>query len=625
MLKTIKVHHPSLSGPITFSFSAAERKAFRRQQYMPPSEWAPTHMVIPTGKYEHSLLLPEMTPHILDMLDAVAEPYVRECNVAAPSQDNKTTFALTFLAWASVYRPGPTMSVFPTEPMSAENMQERIQIAYKHSPMLQKLLTGQTKDMATHSLRLVHSFHKLAWYGSIPSMQNRTIKYLYEDEIDLAEGKFVEADRRVRTVDDHKIIRTSAVILEHGGMWKILHKETAAVYVWWARCPHCMTLQYMTDERIKFNKEDGRLKIKNGKLARYECISDLCPKRKWDDQDRDAAMLLGEWRHFEGDDLSDPAGFARPGQPIKLHMRENRPESIGFFRQSWQSRFVSLSSVAHDFLKSRDKELSPEDRWIAYSDYLKNHRSFPRKPETKTKPWKVYLGLRDDRPAGLVPSGGVVAGLFAGVDTQGPVNAPGFWVSIYAVGYGMQRDMWLVWHGWADGFAALATRLFDWTYSDIDGNKYYVELAVQDMLGHHTNAVKDFALAYEGLLLPSYGARLQNSGEAFRLKRYENGSRALQVNDQLAKNKLAAKLAVQRDDPGALRLHAEVSEDFCRQLFPWPRDHKGVFQDPPQGVADHAGDCAKLAMVAADYAGTQFRVPFAEDGEDEEFTVVIGG
>jgi len=622
----IRVKHPTLKGRFSFKFSAQERKVFQRKKRIIPSEWSAKNMIIPTGKYEHGLVNMDITPHLAGMLDAAAQPYVRECNVCAPSQTSKTTFAFTFLAWASVYLPGPTLSVFPVEPLATENMVERIQIAYNKSPTLASLKTGRKDDESKHHLRLINMFHRLAWYGSISSMQNRTIKYCYEDEIDLSGGRYVEADKRVRTVSDHKILRTSATILENGGIWTILEKETSAVYVRWARCPCCMHLQYMVDKRIKFDKEVGRLRIKDEKLARYDCSNPDC-NALWTDQDRDRAMQLGEWRHFAGDKLSDFKQYQEPGEPIRIHMLKNRPVSIGFILHSWQSHFVSLSEVAHDLLKSTDKELAPEDRLIHYKDYCKNHRSFPFRYLVQAKPVNDILKLRDERPAWLVPGNGVVAGVYAGIDT----HDNGFYVTIWAIGYGFKRDVWLIGYRFVDSFAAIAEMLFETAYEDNDGNRYMVELAAQDMLGHRTSEVKDFCVEYDGLIIPAFGVQEIKSGEAYTLhqqeyvsgtgQRYPGGLKTMRVNTKFFKDRFSAKLAVAPLDPGSIRLHSEADKNFCGQLIAEARNEKNIWE-LISGRANHYGDASLLAFIAAEHAGVQFRQPPLNEGNYDDDDMV---
>ena len=83
---------------------------------------------------------------------------------------------------------------------------------------------------------------------------------------------------------------------------------------------------------------------------------------------------------------------------------------------SWISHFVSLSDAAAAFLRGlRDKG--------KLRDFKNNHEAVPWVVYEHERKEDAVLALKDDRPQGLVPSGGVVAALTAGVDTQDN----GFW------------------------------------------------------------------------------------------------------------------------------------------------------------------------------------------------------
>lgn len=97
-----------------------------------------------------------------------------------------------------------------------------------------------------------------------------------------------------------------------------------------------------------------------------------------------------------------------------------------------------------------------------------------KRPPSLFLPWKDYtverkedmlLALRDERYMGLVPSGGVICGLTAGVDTQNR----GFYYEIRAWGWGMNLESWQIRFGYVETFEALEEILISHRYLDEDG------------------------------------------------------------------------------------------------------------------------------------------------------------
>lgn len=282
------------NGRYRFTFSKAERQALRKRKKEQPSKWAPKNVKIPTGPFECNYVNLDLTPHLAGMIDAYALSFVRKLTICAAPQTTKTTAALICKAWSSVFDPGPTLSIYPTEVTGTEIMQERVQPAYKQSPQLRRQM--------------------------------------------------------------------------------------------------------------------------------------------WDDEARNQAARRGVWR-LQTEDGS-------PGEEMFRHLNRTRAQSIGFIVPSWISYFVSLFEVAAACLKTRDKNLSPEERFMAYKDFQNVHRSRPWKFELQTQAVDKIRIFCDDRPAGRLPGGERVASLLFGIDTQDDC----FYLSIWAFGYGFQTSS-----GWSCG------------------------------------------------------------------------------------------------------------------------------------------------------------------------------
>lgn len=622
------------NGRYMFSISAAERAVLRRRKKELPSDWAPRNFKVPTGPFESGYLSFEITPHLFGMLDAYALPFVRKIAVCAAPQTTKTTFGHAALAWSSVFDPGPALHAYPTEATGVEIMEERIQRIYKDSPQLRRLMTGRKEDVSKHKLRLRNMYHRLAWAGSLTSFAHRSIKHWIADEVD----KYGErpSDTETSTLDLLKLrgrtykngtgLVLSSASTENGFIWREITKETEAVFVYWSRCPYCNTEQMMEFSPENFfypQAEDGeqpdRKEIESRKLARYICTEPSC-RMMWDDDARDKAQRLnmrGGWKLRTED--------GSKGEEMFRHLHRVRPASIGFIVPAWISYFVSLSEVTAAWLKCSDQNLSPEEQFAAYQNFMNAYRSLPWKMELQTQPVDKIKEFCDTRPEGLLPGGEQAATLLAAVDTQ---DDGVFYISLWAIGWGRKNEQWLVLRKKIDSFESIAEICWNSEYFDGDGQRHMVEHVFIDMLGHRTKEVLEFCVQYEGLITPIFGSSrdMGSTPYAFSQREYLPGSdkplpgggiRAIRINTRYYKDNMAIKLSLDADTPGAIHLYSTAGDDYCRQLVSEARDEKGAWTQIGNR-ANHYWDNWMAINCLADWLGVMHRIQPEPGIVDEE-------
>ena len=610
-------------GIYRFAFSSQEKRQMRRRRKVKPSEWVGRHVKVAAGRFAGAYMNLDMRPHLAGIMDAYVLPFVRKVTVSAVPQGGKTTLSVAWFAWTAYFEPGPTLTVYPNEQTGTENMQDRFQKTFELSPVLRRLLTGRKEDVAKHALRLVNCWLRVGWSGSTTSAANRSIRYLNLDEVnkytekpDKSEASIFSLFKiRVRDFANHKVTVMSSPSDERGFITIELERETEAVFAYWVRCPYCGTEQNMDfspetwwwphDEKVRPDgsverKSVDRKEILSRSLARYVCVNTDCSMRLWDDDARNQAIQTRIWRLRTAD--------GSKGEEMFRYLYRVRPASIGFEFPSWILRSVSLSEVAHDYLKSKDKTLSPEERFEAAQNFSNKHRCRPWRFEIRQRPVEQIKRLCDERPEGVVPGGGRVAGLFAGIDTQDE----SLFLSIWAMGYGVAADQWLILRKQVIGLDDAARLLWQNEYYDNDGNRYPVLFALQDMGGHRQKEVLEFCIGYEGMILPAFGATRPMPGPyTFSQKEYAPGDyqalpgggvRAVRVNTKWFKDFLAVRLNLDPDTPGAVHLFHDCDEDFRKQLLSEVRDDKGVWQRI-SGQANHYLDCWVLANCAAEYYG----------------------
>lgn len=581
-----------------FRFAKGERKVFRKRRPVPVSEWAQKHRVV------HQSSIPgrwhnEVTPYMTGVMDASFFPSVESVIICKTPQTGGSEAIHNCVGYAIDRAPGPAMYVFPDRLTAKENAQDRIAPMLESSPRLRTYLTGQSDDTSSLRINLAHMTIYLGWSGSVSRLGNKPIRYLVLDELDKYQNPKNEAssealaEKRTTTWRrKRKVWKISTPTVESGPIWRALTEEAQVVFDYWVRCPHCGSWQLMEFDRIKWPQDEAVARdpesVQARRLAWYEC--EMCGTC-WDDNDRDKAVRLGQWRS------------RGTGMELQAHLRTHRPAKVGFHVPAWLSYFVSLSEVAAAFLRWKKS---------GNRDDLKNFVT-----QYKAEPWRAYdiqrtegaiHALSDDRPRGVVPGldgDGLpkVAALVAGVDSQKRY----FRYVIRAVGWGGDEESWLVQAGSVPTFEALEQVLFKNVYCDVDGNEHRVKLAVQDAMGTRTKDVYTFCAKHRGRIFPYQGKRTQTTPVRYAPQEFYPGTKARipgglvlwKVDTTFFKNDLAAKLQIAPDDPGAFHLHADVTDEYAREMTVEYFDENKLCWLCPNGKDNHFWDCEVMALVAA--------------------------
>ncbi len=583
---------------IKFAPFAGERRALRKRRFVPPSVWAEKHRVVTYGPLAGALWDHSFMPHLRGIMDAFAWPSVREIGNCKAPQTGSSASMETLMGYVADMDPGPCLVVYPDKDTASKRSMDYLQDVFRLSPRLKGLLTGVDEDMARMRIKLQTMLLYLGWAGSATSIANVSVRYLWLDEID----KYPETPsaREANTVDlvlervrafryNSKVFFNSTPTVESGPIWQFLQKANA-IYDYYAKCPDCGHMQRMVFKNIRW-PEDQRdpMIVKDQRLASYVC--EECGSA-WDDETRNEAVRLGEWR--------DRA----TGLELMAHLKAYSPERICFHTPSWISRLVSLSEAASAFLAGlKDKNK------LKY--FQTQHSAEPwvdvrREVSDEDNP---IIRLKDDRPRGVVPSGVPIAALTAACDTQ----SIGYWYEIRAWGYGMSLDSWQIREGFVETDDALMQILFGDIYRDLSGAEYTVMLAVIDAMGKRTAQVYDLCRQYRHRLVPLKGE--QRMSQPFTITNLEyypdskkpipGGLQLYRIDTNYYKNLLASKLEVAQGDPGSWRMHSEMTLDWARQMTAEFVNEKGLWECP-EGRANHGWDCSVYQLFAADRLGVKF-------------------
>lgn len=609
----------------------AERLRLRKPKRRPVSEWSERYRVLSQssrpGPWRNST-----ARYLVGIMDAIDHPSVETVCFCKPPQSGGSEAVHNFVGSRIDMDPGEVLYIYPDDHTASLNSKDRIQPMLTASPRLSSYMTGADDDVSTRRIKLQHMVIYLASAQSASQLANKPCKYVIFDETDKyptelkGEADPISLGRKRTTTYAHsrKMIELSTPTTERGQIWTSL-RTAQVVFHYWARCPHCGELQTMLFSSIKWDGGGSAdpEEVEAYGLAWYECRH--C-SRPWSDEERDDAVRRGEWRACSGGQElfkeRDEALGEHRGMRLFEALDAIQPKKIGFHIPAWVSPFVSLSECAAAFLKGQKDNTKLKDFSNAYE-------AIPWKDVHAERKEAPILALRDDRPRGLVPGGGVVAVLHATVDTQDN----GFFYEIRAWGWGFAQDSWCVREGFipADwrkvapedlqersykyhpAFDALRQVLFEDAYMDADGTQYPVQFALIDAMGHHTTDVYDFCRAHRGMIFPFKGEQKMATLYAWSdidtypgtSRKIPGGIKLLRANVTHFKNMLSDRLAIDPADPGAWRYHAETDHEWARMMCAEYKNEKTGKWECPSGRANHGWDCAVYHLVAAEVRGVK--------------------
>lgn len=585
---------------LAFSFSAAERRVFRKRRKIKVSEWCEKHRIVTMS----SLAGPwrnKVTPYLAGIMDASFFPSVREIAICASPQSGKSEAVNNCIAYAADRDPGPVLYVYPDELTAKENCNDRIQPMFTSSRRLRETMTGRQDDATAMRINLKHMPIYMGWASSVSRLINKPIRYIAFDEPD----KYQLSNRRetdpIRLGEgrkttfrwNYKIWKTSTPSVESGCIWQAL-LTSQVIFEYQVVCPSCGRPQVMSFERIHWPADERDPNtIEAQGWAWYEC--EHC-QAHWDDNQRDQAVRLGNWV-AKGD-----------GRELFAYLEAVRPRKIGFHLPSWLSPFVPLPEIAAAWLKCRKIGTKIIDL-NAHKDFCNRYKAEPWLEHRQERQEDKILDLCDDRPRGLVPSGNRVACLLGTADTQDN----GFYYKIRAWGYGLEQESWLIREGFVDSFEALEQVFWQDEYRDAAGKQYVLHFCAIDAMGHRTKEVYDWCRVRKGKIVPLKGEERMATPFSWSTidtypgtkKAIPGGVQLLRINTNYFKDNLATKLEIFPADPGAWHLHKDYTSDWAQQMCVEFVNGKGSWECP-EGKANHAFDIEVYGLALADLVEVKF-------------------
>ncbi|WP_031386501.1 terminase gpA endonuclease subunit [Desulfonatronum thiodismutans] len=525
------------------------------------------------------------TPFVRVPLEAFQDPVVRRVTVCFSAQSGKTTVLSVGLAYVIDQAPGPILYTLPSENAALSFSRNRLQPLIQDSPVLARHLTDRKHDFKGLEMMLDRLTINLVGAASPAQLAMRPIRYLFADEIDKWPlGTDREADalslaiERVKSFRNHKIVLASTPTTDKGAIWQNYQAGSREEYhIVCAECGASFPLEW---ELIKWPQTLDLEEVRASTWLE-------CPGCKATFTEREKVRLLqaGEWvktnplapadhRSFRINELASPV--SRWGDLAVKFLSARAAQKTG-----------DLGPL-HSFINSSLAQPWSEPEHMAH-----------KRPEEIQK-------LCDHRSQGELPDV-PLAVLTAGVDTQDN----GFWVVIRAWGENMAS--WLVREMFVPDTDVLVETMLNSRFAHPSGQEFAVRLAFIDSSGHRTAEVyelcrripvfkpikgeqKIFGGTWKNSLLDRYTGR---DGKSYPIP---GGLQLIRLDTTFYKNMLSAKMSLDPEGPGAMRITADVSGDYFSHMTSEYRDAKGYWQRPKHKRGD-LWDCEVYNLACADFLG----------------------
>jgi len=462
---------------------------FKPKREVDPVKWANENLLIP--KQIASVGQKYSTfnfPYQAGPLRAWAHKDIDKVTLVWGTQLGKTTTQLTIKAFASVNKPAPMLHVGANRESEKIYSETRMYPMFESTPILLKKLPPKHRRQVYY-MNLDQMPIYLGWSGSLTSVAEKTVKYVFCSELDKWDrSASLEADPFENVQERVKAFPVGSKILSEGtptikGMsriWDEWLKSDRRTYR--VPCPHCGTFQQLLWNNLLGGKDDDGLTLPPDiaeKRAYYECNS--CKKQIYNSQ-KMKMLRRGVWAR-EGEGV-DKKGNIR-GEALYPYRH------AGFHLSTLYSNAVSWGAM----LKKGLEAVKDPDKWQAF---INSWLAEPWVQKVEGSNEDEIRLLEASYEEGIVPAG--VKVLTAGVDIQ----KGHFWIVVR--GWGLNEESWLIRSERIEGsYENMEFEVFKRQYKRADkGDPMQVRMACIDS-GYEAEKVYRFCRKYRDRSRPVKG------------------------------------------------------------------------------------------------------------------------
>jgi phage terminase large subunit GpA-like protein len=509
-------------------------------------------------------------------MDAVSDPTIGEIWVQKSAQIGWTEILNNVVGYHVDQDPAPILLVQPTLEMAEAWSKDRLAPMIRDTPRLRdKIADPKARDSGNTLLhkKFTGGHLTIAGANSPAGLASRPIRIVLFDEVDRfpisagTEGDPVNlGKKRATTFWNRKVLAGSTPTIKDASRIEAGFQASDQRF-YFVPCPHCGEFQRLVWSQVVWQGDDAA-------TAAYAC--EHCGTLLVD-ADKPEMLRRGEWRSTKPFD-----GIA------------------GFHISELYSPWVTWQQMVASYLAARTL---PETLQTWFNTSL--GETYEQKGDT-VEPDSL-LERKEQYDADSIPSG--VLMLTAGVDVQDDR------IEVQVDGWGTDEENWIVeqkvFRG-DPGKPALWLEVDEYLlrrFPTEDGRALLIEAVGVDSGGHHTQAVYQFVVSRKRRRVWA----LKGMAGAGKLAWPKKASRTAKsramvfiIGVDTIKGVLYGRLAkVAEPGPGYIHLHADATEDFCKQLTSekaltkYVRGRRTVVWEPrSKNQAQEAQDCWNYAYAA---------------------------
>lgn len=553
---------------------------------MSPDEWARRNRTYPPSHARPGPRQPEYTPYIIPFLHFFEDPRYESCCLVTGTQMSKTDGVLDAIGWRLATKPRPQLYVGPSRDFVSDQFEPRLMALLDEAPALAALVARGKRNKKVRKL-IAGVPVRLAWAGSETALSSDQAGDVYIDEYDKMMGGRKHtgdplglAKARSDTYRDRKIVITSTPkrgLVEiykdgeagKGGtglhFWSVADKDDIESPIWrlWQlgtmhhlawRCPQCREWFVPRIDRLRW--PEGATPTAARHDAWLECPSNGCVIRE---TSKEAMNCEG---FFVAPGMSiDERGVISGEPPIN--------SMLSLWASGLASPFLTWGERVEELLNS-DAEGQNETKQAARNKIGEIWTPIIG----EALDWKTIKAKASPYAKMTVPDGAVI--LTAGVDVQSDRL-------VYVVrAWGARGTSWLIDAGELFGATSetkVWTDLASFLTTPIDG--MLIKLAFIDSgfrpgkkSALPVNRVYQFCRRFKRLVRPTKGSSSAMTKPLIKVKPdvtregdvAKYGLELIRLDTDAWKSTVQEKLSWPADAPGAWHIHADVTDDYCKQL-----------------------------------------------------------
>lgn len=561
---------------------AIPRHALAPRQRTAPAEWSERSIYLDArngsvpGYYSHSRF-----PYSRAVLDAFGDPYVEQIDLNWATQLGKTTNVGACVCWVAENDPAPTMIGCANEDAAQSHYKTKLEPMLESVASIRRRLPAVKNRRTWKIVNLGNMWIWYAWPGSKATVSDRSIKYLFINEVSLWKAPLgLEGDPVQMAMDRTKGFHYPGpkILIEgkptiEGECRLTGFMENSRKHTLYVPCPACGTFQPLVKGKVGIPggvKWEEDYEASNAADIAAETVYWECAECgvKHQEKVKPSALRRAVW---VADGQSVAAGGKLQGTPAKSKRH------VGFHLNSLYSTIATWRDFARRWVSARSNVTELQavvNGWLAETWKRKQKRT--RDDQVKEHQGGYKLGT--------VPSECLC--LVLTVDVQ----ETEFWYVVRA--WGWLGNSWLVTYGIVKTWEELeAVRGKTWPGKD--GEEHHVFLAFIDSAYQRgTTEVYDWCRERVGQVFPIRGNKQYSLLSMVRRNDLDEHDVELwhidagHIRDQFYDTRLSRRL----DQPGAWSIPDDVMPDYIRSICAWRREEKKVGDEKKKVWVSHSPD-----------------------------------